>query len=79
MSDQALRELDEWKSAHRRLAEMLGATERGRDHSDAVLIICALKQAFNIVDIRMTRDASAVDIITPERCYRIPTRNKEVF
>jgi hypothetical protein len=75
----ALRDLSEWKSAHRKLAEMLGATERGRDHCDAMLVICALKRAFDVVDISVTPDASAVDIITPQRCHRIPTRGMEVF
>ncbi len=74
----ALRDLSAWKSAHRKLAEMLGATERGRDHCDSMLVITALKRAFNVIDILVTRDASEVHIMTPERCFRIPTSAEDV-
>lgn len=73
----AKRDLDAWKTAHRRLAEMLGATDRGRDHCDAVLAVTALKQAFNVVDVRVLYDATEVHILTPERSYRIPTNGME--
>lgn len=72
-------DLNEWKSAHRKLATLLGATDRERDHCDSMLVIAALKRAFNIVDITVTSDGSEVHVVTPERCHRIPTSSMEVF
>lgn len=60
------RDRDEWKAAHRRLAEMLNATTRGRDHADAIFIINALKRSFGIVGITVTQDASTVRIETAD-------------
>ncbi len=67
------RDLDEWKTAHRELAAMLGATNRGRDHCDAELVITAIKRTFRITHLAVTRDASEVLITTTDGFHRVPT------
>jgi hypothetical protein len=72
-------ELPGWKPAHRELATMLGAVERGRDHCDAMLIIAALKRAFRITHIEVALDASNVRITTANGVvHSIPTANEEI-
>lgn len=58
------RDRDAWRAAHRELAALLGATDRGRDHCDALLVITAIKHMFRISEIRVTADASEVHITT---------------
>jgi hypothetical protein len=57
---------DEWRSVHRKLAERLCATERGRDHCDAMIVIAAIKRAFGITHIAVARDGSQVHITTDD-------------
>lgn len=73
------RDLDAWRSAHRELATMLGATARGRDHCDAMLVIAAIKHVFRIADIAVTHDASEVHITTDEgRVHRVLIAQEEI-
>lgn len=71
--------IDEWKHAHRELAIMLGATDRGRDHCDAMLVIAALKRVLHVDSIRVLPDASEVQVTTTDgTVHSIPT-TKEIL
>ena len=74
-------ELDEWRRAHRQLAESLGATSRGRDHVDAMLAIAAIKRAFGIIAIAIAPDASEVRITAKDggEVIRVPFDRTEVL
>jgi hypothetical protein len=71
-------EIDEWKRAHRELAAMLGATDRGRDHCDAMLVVAALKSAFHVASIRVLPDASEVQITTADGTVHSIPATKEI-
>jgi hypothetical protein len=69
---------DDWRSAHRELATMLGAVDRGRDHCDALLVIAAIKRAFRVSAITVTPDASEVHITTEDgHVHRLLTLQEE--
>lgn len=71
-------ETDEWKRAHRELAAALGATDRGRDHCDAMLVVAALKSAFRVTSISMLPDASEVRIMTTDGVIHSVPTTKEI-
>lgn len=65
---------------HRQLAALLGASEQGRDHFDAISVIAAIKRAFRITHIEISPYAEEVRITTADGVVHVmPIGNKEVF
>lgn len=66
--------LDEWRSAHRELATLLGARARGRDHCDSILIIAAIKRAFHITHLAVVRaegHTAEIHVTTDDNIHRV--------